>query len=712
MVKLYDIGRLRFYAGLMIVTAAVMMLQIIETRIISVISWYYLAFFVISVAMFGLTAGAVWVYLHPKVFTPSYLSFHLAVSTLGFALATVASLLVQLTLATTLSPTFTGVVVWTEFALALAVPFFFSGIAISLALMRSPYPVGKVYGVDLLGAATGCLGVLLALNLTSGPAAVLWLAAALAGAALLFAVPCAAVAPAGRTTARGLFRRRRLVCAVLLLLAGTNELTGHGVHPLFVKDKAESQEQFDYEGWNSFSRIMITKNMVNKSPRLWGPSPHIPVYRVEQREMNIDGGAGTVMYHFGGDLEELAFLRYDITNLAYAIPGLKTGAVIGVGGGRDLLSARLLGVERVVGVEINPILIDLLTNGFADYTAIDRVPGISFEVDEARSWFARADQTFDVIQMSLIDTWAATGAGAFTLSENGLYTIEAWRIFLDRLSPEGVFTVSRWYAPGEVNETGRMVSLAVATLLDLGVTEPQRHLFLASTDNIATLIVSRSPLSHDTLDALHGSATQHGFSVLISPNHRPSSPVLQGIVAVADRAGLNVATQDYYLDLTPPTDARPFFLQPAAVRPTVRRGDAKTLPASRCNGRQPRRDHDAGYARDGFDGPSAGDYRGASAIERSARGVPARDRRNRLLLADRGRLHDNRDRAPAADERIPGPSRLRAQHRSIQPHPGDWDRQLRLRAPAARHRPQAYRLGDVDLRLSRGVAGVDTAGAA
>ena len=210
-------------------------------------------------------------------------------------------------------------------------------------------------------------------------------------------------------------------------------------------------------------------------------------------------------------------------------------------------------------MEINPILIDLLTNGFADYTAIARVPGISFEVDEARSWFARADQTFDVIQMSLIDTWAATGAGAFTLSENGLYTIEAWRIFLDRLSPEGVFTVSRWYAPGEVNETGRMVSLAVATLLDLGVTEPQRHLFLASTDNIATLIVSRSPLSHDTLDALHGSATQHGFSVLISPNHRQSSPVLQGIVAVADRAGLNVATQDYYLDLTPPTDARPFF---------------------------------------------------------------------------------------------------------------------------------------------------------
>ncbi len=105
--------------------------------------------------------------------------------------------------------------------------------------------------------------------------------------------------------------------------------------------------------------------------------------------MNIDGGAGTAVYRFSGDLNELAFLRYDVTNLAYAIPGLQSGAVIGVGGGRDLLAARLFGVSEVVGVEINPIFIDLLTRRFANYTAIARVPGISFEVDEARSWFAR-----------------------------------------------------------------------------------------------------------------------------------------------------------------------------------------------------------------------------------------------------------------------------------------------------------------------------------
>ena len=73
-------------------------------------------------------------------------------------------------------------------------------------------------------------------------------------------------------------------------------------------------------------------------------------------------------------------------------------------------------------------------------------------MDEARSWFARTNERFDLIQMSLIDTWAATGAGAFSLSENGLYTVEGWKHFLDAaLTPDGVYTVSRWYNPTNVS---------------------------------------------------------------------------------------------------------------------------------------------------------------------------------------------------------------------------------------------------------------------
>lgn len=179
--------RVRFYVALGLVTAATLMLQIIETRIISVISWYHLAFFVISIAMFGLTAGAVFVYLRREKFRPEQLSYDLAVVALAFALTADLAMLVQLTLVTGASPSLTSLVAWAEFALCLAVPFFFSGVVVSLALTRSPYAIGKVYGADLIGAAAGCIGVLVLLNVMSGPSAVLWVGALIGLAALGFA---------------------------------------------------------------------------------------------------------------------------------------------------------------------------------------------------------------------------------------------------------------------------------------------------------------------------------------------------------------------------------------------------------------------------------------------------------------------------------------------------------------------------------------------
>src|SRR5262249_31652502 len=183
----------------------------------------------------------------------------------------------------------------------------------------------------------------------------------------------------------------------------------HGVRPTIVKDALEAPGDFAYDRWNSFSRITVGESYDGPAA-MWGPSPRFPVPRVEQRWLTIDGSAGTSIYRFVGDLARLDFLREDVSNLAYAIPGLQTGAVLGVGGGRDVLSQRLFGVKDATGVEINPITIDLLKRRFSDYTAIARLDGVTLEVDEARSWFARTPRAFDVIQMSLVDTWAATGA--------------------------------------------------------------------------------------------------------------------------------------------------------------------------------------------------------------------------------------------------------------------------------------------------------------
>ncbi|MEE8214571.1 MAG: hypothetical protein V3R79_08285, partial [Alphaproteobacteria bacterium] len=148
-----------FYAGLFCLTAATLMLQLIQTRLLSVVAWYHLAFFVISTAMFGLTAGAVWVYLRGERYSEKTLSFDLAHYSLAFAVSMALALAFQMTLVPVAEPALTTVLIWVELGVFLSVPFFFSGVVVSLALTRSPYPVGRVYGVDLVGAAVGCFGV-------------------------------------------------------------------------------------------------------------------------------------------------------------------------------------------------------------------------------------------------------------------------------------------------------------------------------------------------------------------------------------------------------------------------------------------------------------------------------------------------------------------------------------------------------------------------
>jgi predicted membrane-bound spermidine synthase len=204
--------------------------------------------------------------------------------------------------------------------------------------------------------------------------------------------------------------------------------------------------------------------------------------------------------------------------------------VIVVGGGRDLLSAYICGIHGVTGVELNPIFIDMLTGPFRHYNGLAGLPGIRLFVDEARSWFARTSERFDLIEMSLIDTWAATGAGAFSLSENGLYTVQGWHHFLDALTPTGVFTVSRWYDPMNLAEIGRLLSLAATALRSRGIEQPDAHIFLAGTPVLATLIVANAPFAADDLTSLTAKTEELGFKVLLSPGQPTAAPVLLPLI--------------------------------------------------------------------------------------------------------------------------------------------------------------------------------------
>lgn len=568
-------AKTHFLIGLFLVCMCGLMLQIVETRILSVVSYYHMAFFAISMAMFGMTAGSLFTYFRQSWFPSERLFENLIWICTAFGFATVISALFLIStvvmgsghLGSFLMALPMVALTWLKLILILAMPYFFAGMAISLALTRSPWPAALVYGIDLIGAATGCLVVLWVLTVIDAVSALFLVGAVGALSAVFFLIAHRAAgdhgAPLLAVARLPIFARPATIATIFAVLAlGNAAVQPYGLKLSVVKDAIESATPDSFIWWNSFSRINVGRSTA-ESPQLWGASAAMPAAEIDERYMAIDGSAASSMYRFDGDLSKLAFLKYDITNLAYSIRDKGRAAVIGVGGGRDLLSAELFGFNDVTGVELNPIFVDLLTHRLASYNRLAKRSGTRLFVDEARSWFSRSVEHFDLIQMSMVDTWAATGAGAFSLSENGLYTLEGWRTFFDHLTPTGVFTVSRWYAPINVNETGRMVSLAVATLLGEGITSPQEHLFLASTGRLATLIVARAPFSADDLAKLTTTTARLGFTVLISPQAPITSVALSEIVgahtamaAAAVAAGVSASN---HLDLTAPTDARPFF---------------------------------------------------------------------------------------------------------------------------------------------------------
>jgi hypothetical protein len=208
---------------------------------------------------------------------------------------------------------------------------------------------------------------------------------------------------------------------------------------------------------------------------------------------------------------------------------------------------------------------------FADYTGnLADDPRVTLVHDEARSWLARTETSFDVIQLSLTDTWAATAAGAFVLAENSLYTVEAWRLLLGRLTDAGVATCSRWYFQERPGEIYRLVALAARALADLGVEDPRRHMLLVRTmfeeqspiGGLGTLLVSRTPFTEADVRRVEDVAGQLQFEVMLTPERTPD-PTL---AALASAHELDAFAAAFPIDISPPTDDRPFFFQMLRLR--------------------------------------------------------------------------------------------------------------------------------------------------
>jgi len=548
-----------FLAGLFLVCASTLVYEILLTRLLSVITWYYLAFIAVSTAMFGVTVGALSVQLFPRFFEGDAVPHRISQAAFALSVAIPLALLNMFAVPLGISMSVETLYTFLLFSLIIAVPFFFAGVVVCLALTRSPFAIGKVYFTDLVGSASGCVLAVVLLKMFDAPSA-------------MFAVSAISFAGAAcfRFHARRLSPRREVVCALAMFaLAVLNTLTLHGVQPMWVKEGVDRRTHLLTEVWSPLAKIVVYQPVIAEAP-MWGPSPNMPPMTMESMELDIDNGAGTSIVRFTGKAADLDFLRYDVTSIGPELRQGGSAAIIGVGGGRDVLAASANGFHRIVGIEVNRDIARLTTVRLDWFSGLSRVPGFELHVDDGRSFLTRSPEKFDLVQASLVDTWAAASAGALTLSESALYTVDAWQIFYRRLKPRGLLTFTRWNS-AELDEGMRTFSLGWAVLLSEGVADPSRQIALVGNGRLATILISNEPFSEEDLRRLHAISEEMDFKLLYVPGEESAVPEIRAIMAAQRVNDLARLQSESMLDLSPTSDERPFFFNALRVRnlPTV-----------------------------------------------------------------------------------------------------------------------------------------------
>lgn len=553
----------RHFFAIFVLASATLSYQILITRFFSVMLYYHFAFAAISLAMLGLTRGAIEVYNKPARYAPERVGVEFARHASWFAITGVGAMIVFLCVPLVIPGEYVPAALAIA-TFAFVMPFTESGVCITLLLTRLPYDGGWLYAADLSGAALGCLGVIFILLVVDPVSATLWIGAFAAGAGWIV------------VRDSGDIRSLRLSGAVALTLAAAATVhTGLDVsgksHLGVFWAKGTQQMGTLFERWNTYSRVRVMARGVT-TPFGWGLA-HTPETKIDQNHLDIDADAATVITRYDGDIGKLSYLKNDVINAAYLVQPPTDVAVVGVGGGRDILSGLFFGAKHIRGIEINPAIFEVLTDKFADFSGhLDRQPGVSLVNAEARSYINHSSDPYDLVQISLIDTWAATAAGGLTLTENRLYTVEAWDDFYRALKPGGLLSVSRWYEPDDHRgEFYRLVAIAASALQRQGVpaAELPNHVVALNVGNIVTVITRPDAFTDAQWQAARTRLQAQGFKILLGPDVSFDTVTTTLMSGKADAAFFASLPEN----IIPSTDDNPFFFY------TTRFGNLANVPS-------------------------------------------------------------------------------------------------------------------------------------
>lgn len=554
------------YLSILVLSGVGIAYEIALMRLFSVAQWHHFAYMMISIALLGFGASGTLLSLCRRWVSGrerEWLCASALCFTLALVLCTSFSQKIPFETFELLSQRPQLVYLFALYII-LSIPFFCLSNCIALSFLLVPGRIGKIYFFNMLGSGLGAAGVV-GLMYAAKPEAIPTFLALFAGAASLLL----------------LSRRPRLLIQAALFLAlffviflrvgpAPVRLSQYKVlsYTLLYPDAAiiaQKQSPLSVLTAVSSKQIRETPGQIANYPfsRL-GPLP-------DQIGLFFDGGSISVVNRFDGDLSKFAYLDYVTAALPYKLLTKPQVCVIGAGGGTDVLAALYHGATRVTAVEVDPAVYPLLAQPqFQEFSGsltqrTDVVPVVA----EGRGFLQSHGDMYDLIQISLLDAFNASTAGVHALSESYLYTKEAVRLYLSRLSPNGILAVTRW-VKNPPRDVLKMFATFVEACEEAGIAEPARHVAFVRSWNTATLLLSRAPWADWQIDALRRFCQERSLDPCYFPGITAEETnrftVLQDPIYL--KAAQSILSskrdkfyRDYLFEIRPSTDDRPYFFQ-------------------------------------------------------------------------------------------------------------------------------------------------------
>lgn len=493
---------MRLGSAIFLVSAAGLVFQVAQTRLFSATMGYHLTYLVISVALLGVGAGATAATLFDGRRRPPN-------STLPASLA--AAVLLALFAETQVDPVTHGVGAAVAVAYVLgALPLLFASWLVVRALRESPSASGALYAADLAGAACGGLLGYVAIS-PLGVQALYGLAALLGGTgAVLLARP---------RTALGRALRVAPAAAGVVALVGLT-LWGETLAPPR-PGPSKAVEAFapgvahEAARWDPLARVDVFR--FSDPPSAYGflMDPGYAGPRPAALSMLLDLSATTPILNVASGEREV--LGASILSAPYELVDRPSVLVIGPGGGVDIHTALLHGSRAITSVEVNRTVVDLMRGRYATYSGGPYLEGrVRIAEDEARSFVRRSVDRYDLIVMTVVDSWAALASGSYALTESYLYTAEAFEDYARHLTAGGVLSVGRWYREPPV-EMLRTAQVAAAGLRRVGIADPAGHLLVLRHGSFGLLLARADGFDSAAVARVRRFADDHRFTIAYDP---------------------------------------------------------------------------------------------------------------------------------------------------------------------------------------------------